>query len=86
MDSAAEPLNTAWAARPFLHGPEREKVVEALLSGNWGNGPTTQEFEARLADFLGVRTWWRSPRARWRSNSPCWQREWARGTKWSSPP
>ncbi|MDG9694223.1 DegT/DnrJ/EryC1/StrS family aminotransferase [Streptomyces mutabilis] len=54
MDSAAEPLNTAWAARPFLHGPEREKVVEALLSGNWGNGPTTQEFEARLADFLGV--------------------------------
>ncbi|MBV7245845.1 DegT/DnrJ/EryC1/StrS family aminotransferase [Streptomyces sp. MW-W600-10] len=54
MKSEMTPMNTTRGARPFLHGPERERIVEALLSGNWGNGPVTQEFEQGLAAFLGV--------------------------------
>jgi perosamine synthetase len=54
MTFATTPVNATRGARPFLHGPEQEKVVEALLSGSWGNGPITQQFERDLAAFLDV--------------------------------
>lgn len=54
MTSATTPMGATRGARPFLHGPEQEKVVEALLSGAWGSGPVTLQFEQNLAAFLNV--------------------------------
>ncbi|MFE0104474.1 DegT/DnrJ/EryC1/StrS family aminotransferase [Streptomyces sp. NPDC059009] len=41
-------------AIPFLHGAETAAISQALLAGQYGHGELTEEFERRLAAFLGV--------------------------------
>ncbi|PLW66589.1 aminotransferase class I/II-fold pyridoxal phosphate-dependent enzyme [Streptomyces sp. SCUT-3] len=41
-------------ARPFIHGPEEAAVLEALRSGQYNHSGITDEFETRIARFLGV--------------------------------
>lgn len=54
MTASATPAGAGRGARPFLHGPERDAVSEALLSGQYGHGPVTEAFEKEVAAFLGV--------------------------------
>ncbi|MEU8579256.1 DegT/DnrJ/EryC1/StrS family aminotransferase [Streptomyces abikoensis] len=41
-------------ASPYLYGPEAGAVARVLESGQYGHTTVTEEFERRVADFLGV--------------------------------
>ncbi|MGW1327974.1 DegT/DnrJ/EryC1/StrS family aminotransferase [Streptomyces antibioticus] len=41
-------------AGPYLYGREAEAVARVLEGGQYGHTETTEEFERRIADFLGV--------------------------------
>ncbi|MFJ9179407.1 DegT/DnrJ/EryC1/StrS family aminotransferase [Streptomyces sp. NPDC102360] len=41
-------------ARPFLHGPETEALIEALWLGQYGHSRLVEKFEHDIAEFLGV--------------------------------
>ncbi|MEU4588278.1 DegT/DnrJ/EryC1/StrS family aminotransferase [Kitasatospora aureofaciens] len=41
-------------AAPLLHGTEAVALGAVLPSGQWGHGPATDQFEADVADLLGV--------------------------------
>ncbi|MDQ1042034.1 DegT/DnrJ/EryC1/StrS aminotransferase family protein [Streptomyces sp. V4I2] len=41
-------------ASPYLYGEEAEAVARVLESGQYGHGAVTEEFERRVADFLGI--------------------------------
>lgn len=41
-------------ASPYLYGQEASAVAEVLATGQWGHTEVTEEFERRIAAFLGV--------------------------------
>lgn len=41
-------------ASPYLYGPEGEAVARILGDGQYGHTSVTEEFERRIADFLGI--------------------------------
>ncbi|MFJ9442756.1 DegT/DnrJ/EryC1/StrS family aminotransferase [Kitasatospora sp. NPDC101235] len=41
-------------AAPLLHGTEAAALAAVLPGGQWGHGPATDQFEAGVADLLGV--------------------------------
>ncbi|MGW4237170.1 DegT/DnrJ/EryC1/StrS family aminotransferase [Streptomyces sp. NPDC004749] len=41
-------------ARPYLYGGEEAAIASALRTGQYNHGPITDEFEQRIAAFLGV--------------------------------
>ncbi len=41
-------------ASPYLYGEEAEAVARVPESGQYGHGAVTEEFERRVADFLGI--------------------------------
>ncbi|KOG29359.1 DegT/DnrJ/EryC1/StrS family aminotransferase [Streptomyces resistomycificus] len=47
--------NSRRNASPYLYGEEAEAVARVLESGQYGHGAVTEEFERRVADFLGIR-------------------------------
>ncbi|MEU0663932.1 DegT/DnrJ/EryC1/StrS family aminotransferase [Streptomyces lavendulocolor] len=51
-----EPMTDAYRAnaRPYLYGDEREHLLLALDSGQYGHGEITEQFERAVADHLGV--------------------------------
>ncbi|MFF1693107.1 DegT/DnrJ/EryC1/StrS family aminotransferase [Streptomyces sp. NPDC058257] len=42
-------------ASPYLYGPEQAAMEQVLASGHFGHGRATEDFEAGVARFLGVR-------------------------------
>lgn len=48
------PAGVSDNARPYLYGPERASLVDALRGGQYNHSPATEEFEARVASLLGV--------------------------------
>ncbi|MFE7636922.1 MULTISPECIES: DegT/DnrJ/EryC1/StrS family aminotransferase [unclassified Kitasatospora] len=41
-------------AAPLLHGTEAAALAAVLPGGQWGHGPATDQFEAGVADLIGV--------------------------------
>ncbi|MFH8381935.1 DegT/DnrJ/EryC1/StrS family aminotransferase [Kitasatospora sp. NPDC018058] len=41
-------------AAPLLHGTEADALATVLPGGQWGHGPATDQFEAGIADLIGV--------------------------------
>jgi perosamine synthetase len=51
--------NSSWPdarrnASPYLYGEEAAAVAAVLESGQYGHSDVTEEFERRVAGFLGV--------------------------------
>ncbi|WP_217170608.1 DegT/DnrJ/EryC1/StrS aminotransferase family protein [Streptomyces sp. AC512_CC834] len=53
MINSSKP-DTRRNARPYLYGQEAAAVAQALESGQYGHTSVTEEFEQRIAEFLGV--------------------------------
>ncbi|MBP8536779.1 DegT/DnrJ/EryC1/StrS aminotransferase family protein [Streptomyces sp. MK37H] len=53
MSRAASP-DVARNARPYLYGGEEAAIASALSAGQYNHGAVTEEFEQRVAAFLGV--------------------------------
>ncbi|WP_151775699.1 DegT/DnrJ/EryC1/StrS family aminotransferase [Streptomyces abyssomicinicus] len=53
MTTTARPDHTRNAS-PYLYGQETAAVAQALQGGQYGHSHVTEEFEHRIAEFLGV--------------------------------
>ncbi|MFJ3913904.1 DegT/DnrJ/EryC1/StrS family aminotransferase [Streptomyces vinaceus] len=53
MSASARP-DARRNASPYLYGRETEAIAQVLESGQYGHTDITEEFEHRIADFLGV--------------------------------
>lgn len=53
MSASARP-DARRNASPYLYGLETEAIARVLESGQYGHTDVTEEFERRIADFLGV--------------------------------
>lgn len=53
MSASARP-DARRNASPYLYGRETEAIARVLEGGQYGHTEVTEEFERRIADFLGV--------------------------------
>ncbi|MEW1545954.1 DegT/DnrJ/EryC1/StrS family aminotransferase [Streptomyces tsukubensis] len=54
MTASARRSDVRHTAGPYLYGPESAAVARVLEGGQYGHTGVTEEFERRIADFLGV--------------------------------